>query len=681
MEELELDGGGATAGSSRANRFVARLVWLYGGFTIFAVAGLGVGLLPFAALNAWRTQSLEAIGGGLAGLTLSTLLMALTGLCAALALTAARQRRALSANLDLPASARFAFLREFGPGVAARQGQALVVTLGAVLTCLASWALWPAMALMPVARTDPNLLGAVVIGIAFCSLIGERMMAAFPAPLLPEAPGLRRILLVTTLLLAAAGALEICRGANVPWIYWFVCALSVLPWIVVIELALRALARLFLPAPKAAEARAVSDSMFLGLLTGGARAPGALIKEHLGLDFTRSWALSYLASAAMPAILATALLCWALSGLKLIDISHRGIYERFGAPVAVLGPGIHLLLPWPIGVMRPVEFGTLHEIKVGSREAAAAEPHIAAEAIPPASSNHLWDTADPTEAEYLVASQSGAVQGFQAVDAEIHVVYRTGLTDEAAMQSVYGVAGDPGILVGESASRVISNYFASNTLEAVMGAKRDALAESLRQAVARDIATYHAGIEIVSLHIESVHPPAGAAAAYHAVQAAEINATASIYNETGRAKRVAAVADQEAHQLVTSAQATADEKIEDAKGIAVQFTADHKAYLLEPNSFLMERTFSSLVTTLNQVRLTVIDHRLTPAQIPVIDLRGNTPPPAPFQPPPPQTETPLEATTPATSNTTAPLPAATPAPAPAASGTPMPLTPGIESEQ
>jgi regulator of protease activity HflC (stomatin/prohibitin superfamily) len=478
----------------------------------------------------------------------------------------------------------------------------------------------------PVAMADPNLVGAIAIAIAFCSLVGERMMAAFPAPQMPEAPALRRILLVTTILLAAAGALEIGRGAGLAWVYWIVVALSVIPWIVTIELALRAAARLFLPPPQPLQARAAADSMFLALVTGGPRAPGVLIREHLGLDFTRSWALSYLSSAALPALLATALLCWGLSGLKLIDLSQRGIYERLGAPVAVLGPGIHLLPPWPIGIMRPVEFGTLHEVKVGSSLPEAALQRIDAEAVPPASTNHLWDTADPTEAEYLVGSQSGAgVQGFQVVDAEIHVVYRTGLTDADAMAAVYGAA-DPQTLVSGAASRVVSLYFASHTLDAVMGAQRDTLAEFLRASLARDVAAYRAGVEILSVHIESVHPPVGAAGAYHAVQAAEINANASVFNETGRAKRMAGIAQQEAHQATTAAEATSEEKIQEAKGDTVRFSADRKAYAEGQASFLMERTFSSLVDALSKVRLTIVDSRLTPAQAPIIDLRdGNVP--------------------------------------------------------
>ena len=662
MDKLVEDRGSLGLGSGRAYRFVSSLVWLYGGFIVVVALGLSMAALPYFAPGAIRAQALEAIASGEGGLVLSALLMAVTMLCAAQAMTAARV-------VDVEYIASRYSLRRIGPGPVARQGQAIIIVLGAVVTCFLSWRMWPAAQSAPAAMASANILGALAIGIAFFSLIGERMMADFPAAQMPEALSLRRALLIATVLLAAAGALEIARGAGLLWVRWIFLLLMIAPWIVAIELSLRALGRLFLPPPRPSDARAAVDSIFVALTSGGPRAPGVLIREHLGLDFTRSWALSYLMSAALPAVFATALLCWGLSGLKLIGLSERGIYERFGAPVAVLGPGIHLLLPWPIGVLRPVEFGTLHEIKVASN-APDSEARIPVEAIPPASTNHLWDTTAPTEAEYLVASESqGGAQGFQAVDAEIHVVYRTGLTDADAMQAVYGAETDPATLVGEASSRVVSRYFASHTLEMVMGAQRDALAESLRASLARDIAAYHAGIEIVSVHIESVHPPAGAAAAYHQVQAAEINANASVFNETARAKRMAGVADQEAHELTTAAQASAEEKVRAADADAYLFNADRKADAEGQNSFIMERTFAAMIAALRQVRLTIVDNRLTPAQAPVIDLRGGGAPAAPEAAP----------ATPATPNAPA-TPAALGAPAanvPAAAP-PASLTPGVE---
>ncbi len=429
-------------------------------------------------------------------------------------------------------------------------------------------------------------------------------------------------MLLTTVLLFAAACVELGRSSGLDWVRWPAFVLICLPCLVALELAVRALARMFLPAPAAGSARAVTASIAATLITGGPRAPGGLLRTHLGLDFARSWALSFLSAALLPAILATALLCWGLSGLKLIDLGQRGVYERFGAPVGVLGPGLHVLLPWPLGRLRPVEYGTIHSVAIGvDQSPGAVEETIGAEALPPASLNRLWESAHPGQAEYLVASQSTGLQGFQTVSTEISVLYRVGLTDAQALQSVYTVA-EPETLIKEAASRLVLRYFNSRTLEAVLGARRENIADSLRDALTDDLNSHRAGIDVVSVLIEEIHPPAGAAAAYHAVQAAEINARASISNEAGRAKRTAGIAQQEAHQLVTASAASAAETLDAANTEAYQFKADRRAYAESGRAFLLERTNRSIVGALAQRPLTIVDHRLNSSQAPIMDLRS-----------------------------------------------------------
>ncbi len=75
---------------------------------------------------------MEAIAGGVGGLTSCALLLSLTGLLGTLLLTIARYQ-----------TPRHALLRRFGPGMAARQGQAVIITTGALLICAAAWQLAP----------------------------------------------------------------------------------------------------------------------------------------------------------------------------------------------------------------------------------------------------------------------------------------------------------------------------------------------------------------------------------------------------------------------------------------------------------------------------------------------------------------------------------------------------------
>jgi regulator of protease activity HflC (stomatin/prohibitin superfamily) len=583
---------------------VRGLSLLYGGAALAIVLLLSIQWLPAPVLAGPNAVIAEALGGGVGAIVLPALLLALTGLLGTLALTSSRYH----------ASPRF------DPGMAARQGQAVIVPLGATCACLAGVLLWPSGA-ATAEQADANLVAAFVFALAFVSLVAERAMHAFPAPQLPEAPSLRRLLLLSTLLLLAAACAELGRAANLTWIRWLSLLLICVPMLVALELALRALARMFLPAPPPVSASAVTDSILASVFTGGPRAPGTLLRTHLGLDFARSWALAYLTAALLPAVFATLLLCWGLSGLKLIDLGSRGIYERFGAPIAVLGPGLHLLLPWPLGRLRPVEYGAIHAVAVGVDQSSdETELPVAAEALPPASLNRLWESSHPGQADYLVASPSTGMQGFQTVSTEISVLYRVGLTEQAALQSVYTIA-EPEILVKEAASRLVLRYFNSRTLEAVLGAQRENIAESLRDALVRDLNSRQAGIDIVSVLIEEIHPPAGAAAAYHGVQAAQINATASISNEVGRAKRTGGIAQQEAHQLVTASAAIAEETMRTANAEAYQFNADRRAYAEDGKAFLIERSNRDIVAALLRMPLTILDHRLSAAQAPLIDLR------------------------------------------------------------
>jgi regulator of protease activity HflC (stomatin/prohibitin superfamily) len=613
-----------TSGESvypRSHRLIRRLSLIYGIAVLAVVILLLPALLPAGIAAPTKALAHEAIAGGLAATVLAALLLSLTGAAGTLALTLARFRQAAAIEQGRAAAGTGWRDALDHAGVAARIGQAVIVPAGALLTYLALQFLWPYEAAADRAGSA-NILAAFVFALAFVSLVCERVMVAFPAPQLPEAPALHRLLLLTTVLLAASGCIELGRGSMLGWLHWPQVVVAIVPLLVVLELAIRALARLFLPAPAPANARAMTDSILAGVLTGGPRAPGSLLKTHLGLDFARSWALAYLSAAVLPAIFGTALLCWGLTGLKLIELGQRGIYERFGAPVAVLGPGLHLLLPWPLGRLRPVEFGTIHTVAIGVDEpaTAASAEQVGAEDTPPLSLNRLWETAHAGQANYLVPSPGTGQQGFQSVSTEISVLYRVGLTDPAALQSVYEVA-DPESLIREAGSRVVLRFFNSRTLLAVLGERRDNVAASLRDALTSDLDSHHAGIEVISVLIEEIHPPAGAAGAYHAVQAAQINASASISDERGRAKRVAGVAQQEARQLTSAAHATAVERIDAANADAYRFDAERRAHAEGGQAYLLERSFTKLQAALAQKPLTLIDHRLSAAPGPIIDLR------------------------------------------------------------
>ncbi|MEI7932170.1 MAG: SPFH domain-containing protein, partial [Alphaproteobacteria bacterium] len=624
---------------SRAVQLVSRLTWLYGIYAAVIVVLLPIHLLPFKGPAKLVGLSRELAIGGLGETGLGVVLLVFFAMMAAGLLTGARlwRRRVETAmaagEIDNAPLTLLAIAWKRGPGFLARQGQAVLLPLAALIVVLLAWLMWPKAGAPAAVSNDANLIAALIIGLAFPALIAERMMAGFPREQMPEAPGLRRLLLLATLILAVSGLAEIGRGLHYGWTVWIQRGLSLISVVVAIEIAVRSLGRLFLPEPSPDTAKAATDSLIATVLTAGPRSPGNLIRTHLGLDFARSWALSFLTAAAVPALTVTFLFCWMLTGVKLLGPDQRGVYERFGAPISVLKPGFHMVMPWPMGRLRPVEYGAIHTIATGVFDANGAEKgaqavaeaakleSISAEASPTAAMSRGWETAHATQATYLVADESGDARSFQAVNTEILVLYRTGLTDQAARDAVYRATSQAQIVEQES-NRLALRYFSSHTLTAVLGASRENLQETLKAELSQSIDSYHAGVEIMAVLVNEIHPPAGAAEAYHHVQAAGILANTTAFLARAHAERVKGQAQQEAYQATSAATGQAVTRMQQVTGDAARFTAERQAYALSPSAFLLERRSRNLVEGLRGRQVMIVDHNLPAGSIPLIDMRS-----------------------------------------------------------
>ncbi len=605
----------------RTARLIRGIVSLYCGAVLAVLTAAATMRGVPAVAGAWQS--------GLLGVLLGSLLLPLAGLLATLLICRVRARLG-QAPADSPAPLLVGWgWRRLNTGRnngdpalhlsrLARRPQGTIVPILAVAAGAAALLL-PSASGVP---QDALLAGAVLIALTFPLLIAERIMAGVPDARLPEAASLRGLLLLPVVVIPIAGLLHAAAGAGLAWAMPAMAVVKAYLALVAAELTLRALANWFLPPPAPTEARAAVASLAVLLLQPGRAAATGLaapLRTHLGLDFSRSWALRYARGAALPVTLLLAAVAWGLSGVSLIELNQRGIYERLGAPVAVWQPGAHLGLPWPLGNVRLVELGVVHAATLGLLE--TAEPPAPAEGPPPASANRLWEGVHPAEVSYIIAAtDTSGAQSFQGVSVDMKVLYRTGMDDAAALHAAYAVtAPDP--LVQAEAGRLMSRFFARQTLDAVLGGDREALSATLRTALQAELDRLSSGIEVVAVVIEAVHPPAAAADAFHNVQAAEIIATSAISTERGRAQAAAAMARQTATDGSNAARSAAAEAVGQAEVSLRAFTADQEAAAVGGQAFLTERYFANLSIALARSPLVILDHRLGGASAPVIDLR------------------------------------------------------------
>jgi regulator of protease activity HflC (stomatin/prohibitin superfamily) len=473
----------------------------------------------------------------------------------------------------------------------------------------------------------------LLLAAAFPILVLERQLADVGVERLPEANALARLLRVPMLALLALSLASglAWLGFQTP-ITWIERGVAVATGLVAVEIIVRGVLRAFVPASHPGTRRGHVDSQIAGLIQlqrPDIHILGQSIRRQFGIDLERSWALGFIRRAIFPVLICVVLFSWLLTGVTAIGASERAVYEALGTPTAVLHPGLHLHLPWPLGILRRVDFGSVHEIPIvfdtdggaTTQSQASPPPTVAGiEDEAPAASDRLWDASHPSEASYLVASKSNGRQNFEVINIDLRVLYRIGLSDQAARDATYNVSS-PEAIIQAAAGRMLARYFARFTVLDVLGQNREAFIQGFQRQLQARLSNLSTGVEVMGIVVEAIHPPAAAAPAYQGVQTAEIRSLVRIASARAEAAGTINSAQTAATTWRDQALAAAAERVDGAKAELSLFSGDRQAYVAGGQSFLLERRLQHFDKALGSIPLVVIDHRINKADAPTLDLR------------------------------------------------------------
>lgn len=467
----------------------------------------------------------------------------------------------------------------------------------------------------------------VAIGIlavfAFCLVVAERHLMSESAATWPEARALAAMIrLVIAVQVVTIGCLAFIDGERL-WPARLAVLISVLPGLAALELLSRAGLALFRPWRPGEEPALVARSLVGDMLQWPPRPITVLqneLHQRLGIDLRQVWAFAFMRKAFVPVAALVAVVGWLLTGIVEVPMNNRGVYERFGKPLEVYQPGLHVGLPWPFGKVLEVDNSIIHELAT-SGAAKAADTLAAAEGPAPAAANRLWDATHLSENSQVIAGAEGGRQGLQIVNMDVRFIYRIGMSDAAALAATYH-STDVAQLLRSVANRVLVHDFAGRSLDGLLGAERAALGRDIGRAVQADLDRMDSGVELLATSVEAIHPPAGAAHAYHAVQAAQITAQALIARDRGQAMQTLNQARFTATSLTDKATAEAHETETAANTAALRFAAERTAWQHAGQAFLLEQYLERLSQGMAGASSLIIDHRLAATQAPTLDLRS-----------------------------------------------------------
>ncbi|MEW6343801.1 MAG: SPFH domain-containing protein [Pseudomonadota bacterium] len=469
------------------------------------------------------------------------------------------------------------------------------------------------------------IAGLAAFALAFGTLVAELFfsMHAGRGRAWASLGNVLRAALLSALVAAVCAVLLAYAGFAAQWPVRAIAAFSAA---IAGEFALRAVFSWFAPPQMRSGDASVPDSLVASLLRlrpSPLARFSAQLRSRYGIDLRQNWVLQSVVRL-LPAALGTIAVCaWLLTGVVILGPEQRAVYERFGAPVAVWQPGLHVALPWPFGKARAVDNGAVHQLVVSGspEESTGASPLVPADAQTPEQLNRLWDVVHEGETSQVIAGASGDRQNFQIVSADVRLDYRIGLSDAAARASLYR-ADDVPATVRAIANREVVRYLASHTLDSLLETRQTVMADALRRAVQAQLNRITSGIEVVAVVIESVHPPAGASAAWHSVQAAQIRAEASVAQARGQAAQSLGDAQQQAQTAVAQADAQAADITSAAQVQQTSFSADMIAAQAGGPAFVLEYYLHNLQKGLQNAHVTVIDDRLVEGNRATIDLRS-----------------------------------------------------------
>ncbi len=370
------------------------------------------------------------------------------------------------------------------------------------------------------------------------------------------------------LVLAIGGFLELALGIGLLVNYGpYIISIGMMAYGA--EIILNILLDLYRPRKPGELPRPAFDSRFLSLLAAPDRIAenvGEAVNYQFGIDVTSSWFYQLLSKWIVTLVAIAVGIGWLMSSLVVVEPHERGLILTNGVISEPLfsfgdtgdgdvGPGLHVKWPWPFSRYEtPVSVGRGDEevrTTTGVRVL-----HLASN--PPEEDKNiiLW-TENHTRGERLNIVQpernpeienreedeaTSTVAELSLVAAEVpmhYVVRNVKLFDQ------FAAPGQREQVLLQVGRRVVTQYLGERAIDEILAMSRTSMPEELKRRLSEAYGQFNdgkgAGIEILFVGVNGVHPPTRVAPSFERVISARQNRESLI--EEARKSQIAKLAD------------------------------------------------------------------------------------------------------------------------------------------
>jgi membrane protease subunit HflK len=260
---------------------------------------------------------------------------------------------------------------------------------------------------------------------------------------------------------------------------------------------------------------------------------------------------------------------YAVSGITIVRADEVAVILRWGrlvgdtTAIAEHGAGLLFALPRPIDQVVRVQTKRVSEVEV--RTLAAVPPDIDEDEVAPV------NTMDPLIQGYALTGDQNIVQ--------LEMIARYRIRD-AAEWAFYGPASEDILRVEVTAAMVRS--LGEMEVDRVLSDGREDLIAVAARRVQTGLDEAHSGLELTSLDLRSLSPPAELASAFASVQTEFIGAETLKQYSLAYAESAAPEATAQVDAALQSARGSAEADLAKARGEAEAFRALAREYRANP---------------------------------------------------------------------------------------------------
>lgn len=286
------------------------------------------------------------------------------------------------------------------------------------------------------------------------------------------------------------------------------------------------------------------------------------LEKNTGISMKSLWSVKYFKQIAPLVVLVSATVLWVSTCVVQVESYQQGAVYRFGALQSkLLQPGIHLTLPFPFDRVEIYDTEVVQKTTIGYRAEENAD--------------NIW-TKSHGEEEYKLLLGGGD----ELVSINLRLEYK--ISD---LKKYLKTFKDPKAQMEAMAYELVTDRTIETDLDTLLSADREAFALNFRKDLSNLLNKQNVGIEVVSVVLESIHPPVEIATVYQELISAEISAEKRILIAQGTANATIAKAQAGADTAVYGAQAEQKEKVAKAKANIAEFLASAEAYRTNKDAY------------------------------------------------------------------------------------------------